>query len=485
MGFLDVLFGEPTKNNSEESRREIVLSDKNNYNIRLCLNDNDLSRHLLLLGEHGSGKTNVFYLIMQQIRQMDYTKMVIFDPKGDYKAAFYKPAFDYLISSAAVDVAYTSYWNLFREIEFSDYLMSGKKLTMKEIVNSFFEGRKNQSQPFFSDAAKNLFYMIIAHQMNILWNNNEYIQIQNQIEAWSKAKGKGISINDLIEREHVLFETFVSEELNNAKLAIIINNGSLSFYRKLLKEEFPNVFAYLGESGEDNKAALSVVGEMQAMYFEIFKDTIFEKYEKGKDIAVCNFINNKGGRLFIEYDVATASSLGTIYKILVDLALKTQMSNFIHNQTKCVFILDELRLMPRLMHLENGLNFGRSLGVRIIAGLQSVTQMNEVYGEVFANVILNGFTSLICFSLSAEAESREYVVKRLSQKGQYEVNIQHYELPVVDERRILQLQCGQAICKLYNRQYPFIFHFEEYILQDYDKQMVKDLYSAFSSEFGY
>lgn len=441
---------------------KIKLRDKSESEMELELSDEDLSRHVLLISEHGSGKTNVFNLLLDQI-ESDNNKVVIFDPKGDYLKEFYRPEKDFLIGSSQFRKQ-TKCWNIFREIEFSDRYLDGKRLTIKELVNSFFEGRKNQSQPFFSDAAKDLFAMIIECQMNKLWENEEYLNAQKVIEQDTTRER-----NNALFKQRKLFENLVESELNNAKLAEIIRNGSVKKYRDLLGNQFPKVYSYLGETSVFN-AGLSVIGEMQAMFYELFQYTLFDKYQKGNDIAMCDYINNGSGRLFIEYNISTATALGPIYKALIDMAFKTQMSNFSIFKNKCYYILDELKLVPKLVHLENGLNFGRSLGVRIIAGIQSIGQLKEIYGEYTADVLLDGFSTLFCFPLSGAVESREYVIRRMGQHSMYYGHtMSNKDMGIVDEKLILQLNCGQAICKKTGKLYPFLFRFELYKAKNKDE----------------
>ena len=60
-------------------------------------------------------------------------------------------------------------------------------------------------------------------------------------------------------------------------------------------------------------------------------------------------------------------------------------------------ILDEFRLLPHLQHIDDAVNFGRSLGVKVFAGLQNVEQLFETYGENRGRSILAGFSNLFLF----------------------------------------------------------------------------------------
>ena len=71
-------------------------------------------------------------------------------------------------------------------------------------------------------------------------------------------------------------------------------------------------------------------------------------------------------------------------------------------------ICDELKLLPHLLHLEDGINFGRSVGVKIVAGIQSMEQLYEVYGEIGGKNIASGFQTTICFHTNNQA-TRDYI----------------------------------------------------------------------------
>ena len=70
-------------------------------------------------------------------------------------------------------------------------------------------------------------------------------------------------------------------------------------------------------------------------------------------------IPQKGGRnIFLLYDLALGEVMTPMYRLLVDLALKEALSTEANGHTH-VF-LDELKLLPKVTHLEDALNFGRS-----------------------------------------------------------------------------------------------------------------------------
>ena len=130
-------------------------------------------------------------------------------------------------------------------------------------------------------------------------------------------------------------------------------------------------------------------------------------------------------------------------------------------------ILDELKLLPKLQHLDDALNFGRSMGVKVIAGIQSVNQLYDIYGREKGTVIAGGFGSVFGFRTSDHA-SREYISELF---GHNVVSFQYTGLdrqPVKREREgyvveswdQLALQKGQAVIGVADEPDPFLFQFE-------------------------
>lgn len=439
----------------------VEYKDKMN-GYRLTLSDDQLSRHIMMIGEHGCGKTNTIELTVDQL-DSEHHKVLIFDPKGDYRKEFFRPNKDILLSGNPEDANRMQYWNLFREIEFSSRYLIGKKQCMKEMVKSFFNGKENQSQPFFSSAGEALFTMILENQLRMLWDNEEYRKLQKIIEKDTGSE----QASQALEMERKMFQNLVDLELNNARLAEIMQQASLDYFRELLGKKFPRVYGYLGEKG-NYTTGLSVIGEMQSVYEDLFQNTMFEQYQPGRDFAICDFINYGHGRLFIEYSISAGEALGPVYSVIIDCAIKTQLNNYDWIGNNLYLVLDELKMAP-VKHLQDAANYGRGLGLRLICGIQSIEQLMYTYGEYEAKVLMESFSTIFAYQMSGASSSREYVVNRLGQKGSFPVaRSLENELTVVDENIILQLSCGHMICKPYGHLYPIHFSFEEYQKKELD-----------------
>ena len=129
--------------------------------------------------------------------------------------------------------------------------------------------------------------------------------------------------------------------------------------------------------------------------------------------------------------------------------------------------MDELKLLPNLRHLEDGINFGRSLGVKILAGLQSIDQLNANYSnETKAKNAVSGFSSVFAFKQN-DYSTREYVSKLMGKnmilESFSEANgSNHYEKRegfVVEDWDLTALSVGEAVVSLPSTP-PFRFRFD-------------------------
>ena len=122
-----------------------------------------LSRHMLLLGGIGTGKSNAFNFLIRNVRSglTDRDVVIIFDTKGDFYRDFYRPG-DVVISndSRASGGSGPDYWNLFGEVSIDDRVEEN----ILEIAKGFFSEKLAQTtQPFFPNAAKDLFAALLLH----------------------------------------------------------------------------------------------------------------------------------------------------------------------------------------------------------------------------------------------------------------------------------------------------------------------------------
>lgn len=401
---------------------------------RFCLNEKIMSTHILEIGGIGAGKTNVYNGFFDQLkRNMTASDVaLIFDTKGDAIRRCGR-AGDIVIGNSRMYRSVTSYWNSFKEMEAAGDEMEEQELMAREIAAFLFSDRKNESQPFFSDAARDIFGDVAIH-------------------FWRKYKESPGIWRGMINNQELI--KFFRQSDVKQLLGILEANP-----------DFRGHLNYLGDG--TSKQALGVLGELYGMISTYFIG-IFAKSTQGRDISMQDLVQKKGGkRIFIEYDLRTGEVLTPVYRLLVDMALKAAMSRT-RSEGQVYVIADELKLLPKLEHLCDALNFGRSLGVRVMASIQSIEQLYDAYGETEGAVIAAGFSSMIAFR-TPDAVSREFISKHFG-KNYY---MMHYwdgagnwngdvkEGMTVEEWELMALDVGDAVVGI-NGYPPFLFHFDEY-----------------------
>ena len=395
--------------------------------MRIPVGEQMLSRHLLLLGGIGTGKSNAFHFLIRNVRSSltDRDVAIIFDTKGDFYREFYQPG-DVVISndSRASGGSGPDYWNLFGEISIDDRIEEN----ILEIAKSFFsEKLAHTTQPFFPNAAKDLFGALLLHM--------------------------------------VRSEQF-KEMRNNQALRAAFDTFSVSAMKKILQshQDLKAMTSYI----EDEKSGqtLGVVAELQQMVREIFVGN----FRKKGSLSMRQLVRQKGGRvIFVEYDLGIGAMLTPVYRLLIDLAVKEALCRT-SNEGSVYFFIDEFRLLPHLEHIDDGVNFGRSLGAKFFVGIQNIDQIAAAYGQDMARSILSGFGTTLAFRVN-DAGSREYIkglfgrniklqtyLSAVQNRG---VSEQIREGFVVEDEDITNLPVGQAIIGAPGCQ-PFRFQFKKY-----------------------
>lgn len=392
--------------------------------MNIPLSQGLLSKHVLILGNIGSGKTNVFFQILDQLssRIKKDDVIIIFDTKGEFYESFYK-AGDIVISNdgTATGRDGEDYWNIFREID-DDKLEE----SIMEIASTFFEGKiSSTTQKFFPMAAKDIFAAILTH----------FYRSKDKIEV------------------------------NNALLREFLDIGSADLIRKMLSqhEDLANLISYI--DNDKSGQTQGVLSELQQAVREI----LIGNFKKEGSLSIRDAVRNKDGRkIFVEYDLASGKVLSPIYTLLFDLAIKQALSRK-KSQGNVYFIIDEFSLLPNLSHLNDAINFGRSLGVKFIIGVQNIEQIYDSYKEYQARSILSGLLTSICFKVNEES-SRKFIkdlygrnrkkdtfISAIQNRGIVE---QVRDSNVVEDWNISNLKVGEAIIGLANSN-PFLYKFKK------------------------
>lgn len=396
--------------------------------LAIPIGESILSRHMLFLGGIGTGKTNAMNLFIRNTRQVmtDRDVMIIFDTKGDYYREFYQPG-DIVISndSRATGVSGEDYWNIFNEVSADERVEEN----VLEITNTLFADKvRRTTQPFFPNAAKDLLYALMMH---------------------------------LIRTDSL------KDKRNNKSLRAYLNMMTPELMMKVLDQhkDLKAMKSYISDpkSGQ----TLGVMAELQQMIREI----LVGNFSKKGTLSLREIVRRQGRQVvFIEYDLSIGSILTPIYRLLIDLAIKETLSRG-EKSGNVYFFIDEFRLLPELSHIDDGINFGRSLGAKFFVGIQNINQVIAAYGEDVGRSMLSGFGTTYAFRIN-DGLSREFIKNlagRNIKKQTFMSSIQNQgiteqlrEANVIEDSDINNLRVGEAIVSTITGQ-PFVFRFNEYL----------------------
>lgn len=328
------------------------------------LDDELLSKHVLFLGSIGSGKTNTMMHVITELRRSAGPDdvFVIFDTKGDYLAEALAPD-DVVLANDRQPGPNGRFWNVFEDLLSGD--LDQRSDEIFEIASIIFaEQLENAGENlFFSAGARDVFAAVMdAMARDGSRHTNQ--SLRRQCEGSREELTELISAHDdLAGARHYLAGS------GNAPRAV------MAFMQQSIRSAFSGAFREPG------------------------------------DFSVRRFVRGKGARaLFVEYDIASGSLLLPIYRVLLDLAIKEALGR---NRTagNVFIVMDEFSLLPQLSHVSNGINFGRSLGLKFVVGAQNVRQVYHAYDEDVGNSILSGFGTVFAFRLMDQT-SRELVAQR-------------------------------------------------------------------------
>lgn len=427
----DVIEGQrllPIEPNTVIGKGKAKVGIKGNQGTGITLYPELFARHILTLGAIGSGKSNTMYHVVNAIRKTitDEDVLVFFDAKGDYLEKFYEQG-DYVLSNSLEAMPGNVHWNIYRDILHTP--REKREETIREITTALFKEEIEKSQsPIFSMGARDILAALLDIHVK-------------EIEA-----GKA-------EWDHQKLLEFVRSTDDVRLRNIFIDYPEHRWVRNYIQKD-------------SGATAQSFMVHFYQTIYKIFGGS----FGKPGNFSIREAVTTKGGKaVFLEYDLASGNVLESVYTVLLDLAMKEVLGRS-KSSGNVYFILDEFPLIPKLNYMDNALNFGRSLGVKVIAGIQNIGQVEYKYGKSLAVSILSGFGTVFAFRLF-DYESRAFVSGRhgkskkwlsmLSSNSTKGVNDSLVEGQVIEDWDIVKLDVGECVLSLPKGE-PYIFYPIEY-----------------------
>lgn len=111
--------------------------------------------------------------------------------------------------------------------------------------------------------------------------------------------------------------------------------------------------------------------------------------------SIRQWLKQGKGNLFITWQEDMAVALKPLISSWVDVVCTSVLSLPENEQRHLWLVIDELASLDKLASLEAALTRGRKHGLRMVAGLQSTSQLDDIYGTAQAQTLRSCFRSLV------------------------------------------------------------------------------------------
>lgn len=140
------------------------------------------------------------------------------------------------------------------------------------------------------------------------------------------------------------------------------------------------------------------------------------QYIRPDGFSLRTWLESGQGSLYITWQEDMVDSLRPLISAWVDILIASVLTLPPDHPQPLWLVLDELASMQRLNSLEAGLTKGRKHGLRVVAGLQSVAQLDAIYGSHAATTLRSCFRNILALGCAnSDPETAEVISKGLGQ----------------------------------------------------------------------
>lgn len=314
------------------------------------------TRHFLVSGSTGSGKTNLIHNILPQVENKKQPTIVI-DQTGEMIAKYYNKERGDIIFNPFDDRSHV--WDFWADCSDDESLERFSNILMG--FNRKISG--SRADPFWEKSATEIFESAVKYQRD---RNDRSIERLNRL----------IRQTDLKILRQKLQGTAASRYLESENS--VTANSILSVLTTSTKP-----LAYLQDTTDQNSFSLK---------------EYFKQIEAGKN-----------SWLFLATKPSNRNLTLPLIACLTELALAELMDIGIDEKRRVWFVMDELAALGVLPGLSSLMTEGRKYGACVLAGLQSLNQLYEYYGHHAGSKIFGQFGTL-CFFCNQE----ESIVRMIS-----------------------------------------------------------------------
>lgn len=413
---------------ADRSRNPFVAFQNPKTQKLFGINKDMLAYGLIAIGAPGTGKTNFLNMTLDRmlVTMQPTDIIIIFDTKGDYLETFGSRIPDsdkIVIGNGEAYRRVTFYHNIFAEV--MPRGKDGKLVYTPEsdedalnLCEQLFQSMNSETQPIFPTMAEQVVAAVMVYFMRTYWRKDQ-------------------------------------SKLNNKEFINFFTHSTNDELKKVFELEYMSdqhsCIDYISGKGNQTQGVNSYVGSVLKKMFV----GPFAQADSSREFSMRDIIySGKKKVVFIEYDLCKGKLLAPMYGLLIDRAFANALGGRQKMKTNKYFLLDEMLLLPKIEHMCDSINFGRSLGVKVMCGLQNICGLEEQYGEAGAKNILSSFQNMIAFRTN-DYDTRQFVINRLGENYQnFSLSVQQENLNIqreghtVEDWNLLKLKNGEAVISL-------------------------------------
>jgi len=284
---------------------------------------------LLLLGDPGTGKSQIIHQLLAQIALRRPPEAVVcYDPAGEFIRLHFDAGKHMVLNPLDVRCPH---WSPSSEV---DYQMVSKGSTDRQLVaESFFPDREHSSSnsEFFIDSARKVFARML--------------EFNPDAEA----------IVEMLKDESAIDQILEATEHSNLTYPSA-------------KGQRGGVLATLSEIGESLKL-LPLAKECS------------------RPITLTDWARKRKGWIFITSTPDTRDALRRLHTAWLNILMKRLLGDERGREHPCWVVVDEVHVLKRLPALSTALIEGRKYGVKMVLGTQNKAQFEEHYGRGAATML--------------------------------------------------------------------------------------------------
>ncbi|HHV7524406.1 TPA: type IV secretion system DNA-binding domain-containing protein [Burkholderia orbicola] len=284
----------------------------------------------LFSGAQGSGKSQQFFALMDQVRARK-KRAIVYDPSGEFTAAYYREGKDVILNPLD---ARSPNWNAWREIQ--------SEIHYDGLAEGLIPIPPNVADPFFAIAGR----MVFKGAIRALGGDNK---------RTNAALYKAIAHSNL-------------EELH----AILANESAAT---------------YVDPVTERTGMSLKMTVQNQLDCFRYLHD-------EGEPFSIREWIQNEDEEddswLFITVNEEQKTALLPLISLWCDIAIRSLLTLKPIHRERLWYFYDELPTLQKLEIMKLAVTNIRKYGGCFVLGIQDFSQLFQIYGEHLARTIISG-----------------------------------------------------------------------------------------------